>query len=398
MTATFSTFRATGRRSLTLAVTGGLAMSTALLGVAGPAHAAVDQTPAATYQTNGPVSSIVVVGNRVYIGGLFTNVRPAGAPEDTDVTARRGLAAFNLTTGALLPWDPGANSQVNALAASPNGKVIYIGGRFRRIGDVKRTNLAAVRARSGHVTTFRANTNRRVLSIATHGHSVYVSGKFTRVRKHAARHVVALTGRGHVRGSFHAGADGFVRSVVVGPKGRTLFLGGDFHHVAGRRSLHLAKVSSSGRVQHLRSHPGYPVNKLVLQGHRLYLAGNGVGGHVASYTSAGKFRWVRQTDGNVASVATIRKTVYVGGQFHNVCVGNTAEGSSGFTCPTVQAERQRLLAVSKAHGTLSGWNPGANSVFGVFALVGTPEGLHVGGEFTSLDASDQEGYGRFDLP
>lgn len=390
--------RSMRRSSLALALTGVVALSGVLPGSMGAAQAAVDQSPAATYQTNGTVSAIVVVGNRVYVGGLFTNVRPAGAPDGTDVTPRRGLAAFNLTTGALLPWNPDANSQVNALAASPNGKVIYVGGRFRRVDGLRRTNLAAVRARSGHLTKFRADTNRRVLSIATRGKNVYVGGKFTLVRRHTSRHVVALTPRGHVRRSFHGSTDGFVRGIAVGPRGRVLFLGGDFRHVDGRHSLHLAKVSSSGRLQHLRSHPRYPVNELVLQRQRLYVAGNGVGGHVASYTTAGRFRWVRQTDGNVASVATIRKTVYVGGQFHNICVGNTAQGGSGFTCPTVQGARQRLLAVSKAHGGLSAWDPGANNVFGVFALVGTPSALHVGGDFTALDASDQQGYGRFDLP
>ena len=64
----------------------------------------------------------------------------------------------------------------------------------------------------------------------------------------------------------------------------------------------------------------------------------------------------------------------------------------------MQTERQRLLALSKASGTTSAWNPGANNVFGVFALVGTPSALHVGGDFTALDSTDQQGYGRFDLP
>jgi hypothetical protein len=397
MSAFRSMLRPVRRASLIWTVTGALAGSLLLPGLDGTAFAAVDQTPSTTYQTDGRVSAIVVVGNRVYVGGLFTSVRPSGAPLGTDETTRRGLAAFNRSTGALLAWNPGVNSQVNALAASPNGKVIYVGGRFGRIGGVRRANLAAVGARSGKVTKFRAHATGRVLSIATHDHTVYVGGKFTHLSGRRVGHVAALTMRGHVRRSFHASTDGFVRSIALGPR-RTLFLGGDFRHVDRRRNHHLAKVSRlSGAVHRLHGHPGYPVNKVVVQGRRLYLAGNGAGGHVGSYMTNGSWRWVRQVDGNVASVAVIHGTLYVGGQFHNICAGNTPDGGKGFKCPTVQAARQRVLALTKAHGKLDAWNPGANSVLGVFALVGTSSGLDVGGEFTTLGSTAQEGYGRFAL-
>jgi hypothetical protein len=396
MTAGFSTLRPLRRRSVTLALTGAVTISSALLGVT-PADAAVTQSPATTYQVDGSVSAMVVVGNRVYVGGHFLSVRPAGAPVGTGEISRRGLAAFNRTTGALLPWNPSVNSQVNALAASPNGRVIYVGGRFGRVDGRRRANLAAVHAGSGHVTRFRADTSGRVLAIATHGHTVYVGGKFTHLGRRVVGHVAALTSGGRSRRSFHASASGFVRSIALGPGGRSLFLGGDFRRVDRRRSVHLAKLSrASGRLRRLHGHPSYPVNRIVAHGHRLFLAGNGIGGHVGSYTTSGKRRWVRQVDGNVAAVALIRRTVYVGGQFHNLCVGTSHRGGPGFTCPTVEAGRQRLLALSTSHGALAAWNPGANSVLGVFSLVGTPSGLHVGGEFTELGSSAQQGYGRFD--
>jgi hypothetical protein len=399
MTAALSNDRPMRRQSVIVAVTAVLAVCCSLLGLTGTAHAAVSQSPAATYQTDGRVSAIVVVGNTVYLGGNFDSVRPSGAPDGTEGTSRSGLAAFNLRTGALLPWNPSVNHQVNALAASPDGRVIYVGGRFGRIHGQQRANLAAVRAGSGKLTKFRADTNGRVLSIATRGDTVYVGGKFTHLGGRDARHLAALTRRGHLRPSFRGSADGFVLSIAVGAQGRTLFLGGEFRHVDGKRNRNLAKLSRrSGRVQRLHAHPAYPVTQVVVQGRALYLAGNGVGGHVASYTTDGKKRWVRQVDGKATSVATVRRTLYVGGQFHNICAGNTRHGGSGFKCPTVLAPRQRMLAVSRRGGTLSAWNPGANSVLGVFALMSSSSGLHVGGEFTTLGSTGQEGYGRLDLP
>lgn len=385
---------------MVLAVTGALALSVLAPGLTSPARAAVSDSPAATYQTDDRVSAILVVGNRLYIAGRFKNVRPAGvAAGGADETARSGLAAFNLTTGALLPWNPGVNHQVNALAASPNGRVIYVGGRFGRIHGKHRANLAAVRARSGKLTHFRADTNGRVLSIATRGRAVYVGGKFTNVSGRAVGHLAALTRRGHVRSSFHGSADGFVRSVAISTNGRFLYLGGDFRHVSGKRGRHLAKlVRVSGRARHMAQHPSYPVLQVVATKHRLYLAGNGVGGHLAAYTTTGTRRWVRQVDGRVTSVARIRKTLYAGGQFHHMCVGDSGGVDSGFTCPTVQATRQRLVAVSRGTGALRAWAPGANSILGVFAMAGSSAGLQVGGDFTTIGSTEQQGYARFDLP
>jgi hypothetical protein len=387
------------RTSLIAVCAGALALSGVLLGSTSSAQATVSQTPAATYQVNGRVAAIAVIRNTVYVGGHFLSVRPSGEPVGTDEVSRPGLAAFDLTTGALLPWNPGVNSQVNTLAASPNGRVLYVGGRFGRIAGQQRANLAAVRAGSGRVTRFHADTNGRVLSIVARGHRVYVGGKFTRVSGRNVGHLAALTTRGRKLRSFHGSAEGFVRTIAVGPRGRSLFLGGDFNHVDKRHQFHLAKVSRlSGRIRALRSHPAYPVNRILVRGHRLYLAGNGVGGHAASYTTAGKRLWVRQVDGNAKSIAVIRRTLYVGGQFHNICVGNTNTGGRGFTCPTVRAVRDRLLAVSKADGSLSTWDPGANSTLGVFALHSTSSALYVGGEFTTLGSVAQQAYGRFDLP
>lgn len=50
-----------------------------------------------------PATFLAVQGNTVFIGGSFTDVRGV---------TRGGLAAVDLATGALLPWDPGATLQV----------------------------------------------------------------------------------------------------------------------------------------------------------------------------------------------------------------------------------------------------------------------------------------------
>jgi hypothetical protein len=108
-----------------------------LLAASGVALAAtkVSGTPdAGTVQTDGRVSAIVAMGDRVYLGGYFTHVNGV---------ARNHLAAIDATTGQLTPWDPNANDAVLALAISSDGTRLYAGGIFTSVGGAVRNRLAA---------------------------------------------------------------------------------------------------------------------------------------------------------------------------------------------------------------------------------------------------------------
>ena len=60
---------------------------------------------------------------------------------------RSRLAAFDLTTGALLPWAPGANGPVDVIGAS--GSRVTIGGRFTTLDGLAAAGSAAVDATTG---------------------------------------------------------------------------------------------------------------------------------------------------------------------------------------------------------------------------------------------------------
>src|SRR4051794_38271167 len=69
-----------------------------------PATFSADALP--TWQVNGAVWALETVGNTVFVGGAFTSVRPPGAAEGTGEVTRNNFAAFNATTGDLLPCNP----------------------------------------------------------------------------------------------------------------------------------------------------------------------------------------------------------------------------------------------------------------------------------------------------
>ncbi len=81
-----------------------------------PADPSVPETVSAaalpTVQINGVVWDQVIVGNRVFATGQFTQARPAGADLGVNETPRSNILAYDITTGALITtWAPTLNAQ-----------------------------------------------------------------------------------------------------------------------------------------------------------------------------------------------------------------------------------------------------------------------------------------------
>ena len=144
-----------------------------LLASASTASAAVVQsTPTPTWQTNGRVLSIQIVGSVAYIGGKFTSVRPAGDPAGTGEVPRNHVAAIDLSTQTLLPWNPNASGTVQAIAVS--GSSVYLGGSFGMVGGKSHKDIAAVDATSGApIASFKAKPNAEVLTLQVGSGNVY---------------------------------------------------------------------------------------------------------------------------------------------------------------------------------------------------------------------------------
>jgi len=354
-------------------------------------------TSGATWQTNGRVADLLTVAGVTYAAGEFTAVRPPGAAAGTQEVRRAHLAAFDSATGALLAWDPGADQSVYALAASPDGATVYVGGSFTVVGGQRRVRVAAVDAATGAVTAFRADTSGQVRALAAATGRVYLGGSFTSVGGQPRTRLAAVTTAGAPVPGWQPVADDSVQVLRRSADGTSVYAGGRFLSVNGNTDQrHLVKLSASaGDVQPWRSHPGFPVASLAVTGGGVWVGGDGYGGHAASYGTDGAFQWVVQTDGGVQAIALVGGVLYVGGHFDKVCTGNSTGARSGFECPTELAVRHKLLAVDAATGDLDGWDPGANSPLGVFALDAVVGRLHVGGTFTVLGGRAQQGFGAF---
>jgi hypothetical protein len=108
---------------------------------------------------DGKVDAIVVVGNKMVAGGLFTKVATADDPATP--IARSNIFAFDATSGVIdMAFAPVMDGEVESLAVAPDGLHVFAGGRFAKINGVAQKSLAKLRLSDGaRIAQFKGKTN-----------------------------------------------------------------------------------------------------------------------------------------------------------------------------------------------------------------------------------------------
>jgi WD40 repeat protein len=357
---------------------------TALAGtLALPAGAgAAVSLPAAPDRTavpDGRVNAIVRVGGTIYLGGSFTSVRKL----DGTVVTRDRLAALDAATGDVTSWNPNANSTVMALAANGDGTRIFAGGDFTMVGGKSRARLAKIDAASGSVSSWNPGASSTVRAMLVKDSRLYIGGTFSTVKGVTVNRLAAVsTSDGSVKTDFKPRPDAGVRSLALAPDGSKLYVGGSFTTIGGASRRYLGAVSpSSGSARTWAPNPDWFVYGVAVSsdGTRVFAGGAGEGGRVAAWSSSGTRKWEVTLDGDANAVVLTANAVYAGGHFH------TAAGQS----------REKLAAFDRTTGALDAWNPGADSLAGIYAVHAASDRLAVGGDFTVIGGAEQPRYAQF---
>jgi hypothetical protein len=308
----------------------------------------------------------------VYIGGEFTQVMD---PTGGQVTARNRLAAFDAHTGALLPWNPGANNTVRTLAVSQDGSVIFVGGEFTQVGGQTRAHVAEVQAATigagtGVVSRWSAAVDAQVWGMTVLSGTLYIGGDFRHVDGQERLHVAAVsTASGALSTVWTPRANSSVHVIAVSPAGDRLFIGGAFTLFNRRLEPHLVTVTTTGgALLPWASHPGGTVKSFTANATTLFEGDAGGGGHVRAYAlGSGRLKWTNTGNGDVERIVAYQGSLIVGGHF-------TSFGA--FVA-------RHLVALSQTTGKVEpSWHPSADSVHGVFGLNAYGQDVYVGGDFT----------------
>jgi hypothetical protein len=363
---------------------------------------------------DGQVNAIVQAGDLMIVGGSFSQVRQAGR---STVLSRRHLFAFDARTGAVDDdFAPDPDGPVTALAASPDGRSVFIGGRFERVAGSWRKNLAKVDISTGRtVSSFRVyEVSSLVEDLAVQGGRLFVSGSFTAVEgtKRAGLAALDLTSGAvdpdlDVVFSDSRQSGLTVKRIAVTPAGTRLVALGTFTRVDGYERPQIAVVdltSNPARVadwhtdryrpECSKAFPTYMRDvdispdgswfAVVTTGSRSTptLCDTATRWNLTASGSNLQPVWVDYTGGDtLTAVSVTDAAVYIGG--HQRWLNNPFNHDTGWraTPGPGAVSRPGIAALDPANGLPLSWNPGREPRGGgVFALVPTAAGLWLGSD------------------
>jgi hypothetical protein len=200
------------------------------------------------------VKAIAVVGTTVFVGGDFSSVIQTG----TGTFPRSNLAAIT-AGGAVLPWRPDPDDDVNSVVAASGGAVVIVGGPFTAIGGASRDRVAAVIAPGlspqGALTNWAPallGSPGQVNALAVAGDAAYVGGDFSAiggVRRTSLAAFDLTTGRPTAWAPVPTSTSGVGSSISsLARVGSALYLGGEFDAISGVSRAKLAAVATDTGV------------------------------------------------------------------------------------------------------------------------------------------------------
>jgi hypothetical protein len=263
---------------------------------------------------------------------------------------RKNLAAYNKASGQILDWNPGANGDVNALAVA--GDKVFIGGQFSEVGGLIRSNLASADKVTGQVNDWAPKADLLVNALATRGDKVYAAGSFRFVADVPRTNLVELDMDFGIPTDwdFQMNRATILSLAVSGDK---LYAGGLISTAGGQPRSRLAAFDLANRTLSDWKVTFGPTSSRIgtisLAGDSVYIGGrfDSINGNprtnaAAISASTGEILpWSPNPDRPLASIAAMPDFVVIAGEFTKV-------GSQN---------RQHLAAVDTAIGAVTPWSP-----------------------------------------
>lgn len=407
-----------------------------------PATVSVDPLP--TVQIDGIVWKQARYGNTVYATGRFATARPAGvAPGGPGTVTRQNLLAYDITTGQLDTTFnhslTGTNAEGRSIAVSPDGRRLYVGGTFTAADGQPRQNLAAFDLSTNALLGGFSGTNGRVGAIAATNTQVYVGGTFSTAGGQPRSRLAAYNSSGSLNTTWVANVSGpNVQALVVTPAQGNLVIGGSFNAINGRTYYSNGAVklaNGQGVTPWASQNTSFPIRlqppagqsatslgitSLATDGTQVYLAAftyvpgprpTSFEGRAAISAVDGRLIWLNDCAGDTYDVAVVGRRIYSVGHPHNCSpiggfpnqtawralaetsyvTGTNGRGMGG-NYPNFQGQPRGSLLVwfpVLNAGTVTGTNQAAWSV------VATDTYVALGGEFTRADGIPQQGLVRY---
>ncbi len=308
---------------------------------------------------NLPALSLLLDGNILYVGGLFTNI---------DGQNRNRLVAFNITNGSITSWNPNVNS-VGVTCMASNANTLFIGGKFTTVGSNFRDNLGAIDKVTGIATALNISTNNTINDMVLDGNSLYIAGDFTAVNSITRNYLAEINIISNLMTSWNPSANASIKSIAV--KDSIVYVGGSFASIGSLSRKIFAGINKiSGLANSLNISDFTFFDELHIQNNDLYLAGRTIAG--------GTICKINLANGIIDK----DRIPYLGSI--NVLLSNNNQLYVGGSALTIGGiVRNRLAAIDVLSQEISNWNPNVNGIINTMTLLGNT--LYVGGNFSAIN-------------
>ena len=358
-------------------------------------------------RTDGEIYSLARVRDRLYVGGSFTRLNGE---------ARAGLAAIDVRSADLLDWRPRVAgktkddmSDVYAVAPAPDGSIVYVGGAFGRVNGALRRSLAAVAA-DGRLLPFDPGAAyaasdeedeedefgaASVSTLATdpRGRVLYVAGDFGELGGAVRPGLGSVDTRtGRIR-PWNPDCDGDVAAIEVAPAGSPVYVAGEFASIGGKSRRGLAAVDARRGVATLWD-PGVggAVHAISLDLRRRVVIAGGefetVGDVDRTNLAAVDVRTGAVTTWDVPVVGTVDEVEQAGGGA--VVVGGELESIGAL-------RREGLAALSADGSSVTDWRPAIRGTVRALAFDPAHGRVIVGGRFSLGESRTQRSLATIDV-
>ena len=228
-----------------------------LVALDGTTGALVWTAPAFDNGAGFPVQ-LAVDGNMLFVVGGFARVGS---------DSRRNIAAFDATTGALLPWAPSISGPIVTKVVAANGKVAI--GNVNSVNGIVKRGLVSLDLTSGRPTAVQPPDTDSVAALTASGDLVVVATAFYPT---GAREVFAYSAATGARYPTALPTNGDVTSMAI--DGGTLFVAGFFSTLDDQLRRNLAAYDlAAGQLLPWNPSPDGGVRKIKLHAGALYAVG-----------------------------------------------------------------------------------------------------------------------------
>jgi signal peptidase I len=369
---------------------GGSFTTSGIIGSFGRNYAAAIQTSTGEATTwdpnfNNTVRALALdpTNGIVYAGGSFTT-------SGSLATTRNRIAAISVATYQATPWNPNADSTVDAIALDAANSRVAFGGAFAAVTGADRQSVAVSQLASTTnpdapiSTAIDTGTTGAIRAELLSGTTLYLGGDFTWINGSARKHLASIDLTTGNLTSWNPGADNTVRAFALDTTNNVLYAGGDFYNVNGSYRPRLASFSTvDGSLTSWVSSTGPTVDALAVDPANsvLYVGGTFTSGNLTlrsrleavSTTTGIVTSWNPNMFGNVQAMVfdSANSLLYVGGAFTGTAGGTTT--------------RNRIAALSTTTGLATSFDPNVNNAVHALALDTTNGVLYAGGDFTTVN-------------